>query len=379
MNVTKLNMSGLNMSRLNASLLNASGIGAMGCKGKATMEDKIMDSMVLWYDLAKQGATNESMAADPRLIDHSGNGHHATCYNFAWVGMSGIGGNKSYITYSNAFLQEGGIATTTGTTIHVMRIPDAQNLSAVEYRGGLGSGETLKPCFFKITGLTNGITLIGANGWDNIGIISQDGIYMMPELINPTSATIYPQLRFSNEHLSKDCDVTIQALGFYPHALVSDGVDDYAVVEGLPILTKEKGYTVITKRKHLLTKNNSCVCSNAANIGAFCYEIFQYIPSEDFPNGLCYYESWGKVSQTITKEKAINPELSVTYQTSDSYNGVMDLDKGSNKLGNDEMYVCCRDKNYNYICGIALYSLLLFDRDLTTEEIEWVKTNLITE
>ena len=64
----------------------------MGCKGKVTMEDRIMESMVLWYDIGKQGATNEGMAADPRIIDHSGNGHHATCYNFAWSGMSGIGG-----------------------------------------------------------------------------------------------------------------------------------------------------------------------------------------------------------------------------------------------------------------------------------------------
>ena len=36
----------------------------------------IRDSMVLWYDLKKQGATNESMAAYPRIVDHSGNGHN---------------------------------------------------------------------------------------------------------------------------------------------------------------------------------------------------------------------------------------------------------------------------------------------------------------
>lgn len=43
----------------------------------------IKDSMVLWYDIKKQGATNETMKANPKLIDLSGNGHDATCYNFA--------------------------------------------------------------------------------------------------------------------------------------------------------------------------------------------------------------------------------------------------------------------------------------------------------
>lgn len=51
--------------------------------------------MVLWYDIKRQGATNKSMTANPILKDLSGNGHDATCYNFAWSGKSGIG---SYAT-----------------------------------------------------------------------------------------------------------------------------------------------------------------------------------------------------------------------------------------------------------------------------------------
>ena len=52
----------------------------------------IKDAMVLWYDIKRQGATNESMAENPVLRDLSGNGYDATCYNFAWSKMSGIGG-----------------------------------------------------------------------------------------------------------------------------------------------------------------------------------------------------------------------------------------------------------------------------------------------
>ena len=64
---------------------------------------RIMDSMVLWYDLKRQGATNESMAANPVLEDLSGNGRHATCYNFAWTEDSGI----STVNYPNALVFDG--------------------------------------------------------------------------------------------------------------------------------------------------------------------------------------------------------------------------------------------------------------------------------
>ena len=56
----------------------------------AAMPEAIRQSMVLWYDLRRQGATNQSMAADPRLLDLSGNGHHATCQGFAWTEASGV-------------------------------------------------------------------------------------------------------------------------------------------------------------------------------------------------------------------------------------------------------------------------------------------------
>ena len=38
------------------------------------------------------GHTNEDMAEYPVLTDLTGNGHDISCNNFAWSGMSGIGG-----------------------------------------------------------------------------------------------------------------------------------------------------------------------------------------------------------------------------------------------------------------------------------------------
>lgn len=73
-----------------------------GCKLK-TMEERVEDSIILHYDVAKQGATNENMKSDPRLIDLSGNGYDAKLYNFAWTEDSGI----NTTTYPNSLMFDG--------------------------------------------------------------------------------------------------------------------------------------------------------------------------------------------------------------------------------------------------------------------------------
>lgn len=67
------------------------------------MEAAIMEALVLWYDPRRQGATNESMAADPHLVDLSGGGHDAKCQNFAWTEGSGI----SAEAYPGALVADG--------------------------------------------------------------------------------------------------------------------------------------------------------------------------------------------------------------------------------------------------------------------------------
>lgn len=54
------------------------------------MPDSIKEHMVLWYDIARQGATNESMAANPILRDFSGNNHNGECIGFDWTSNSGV-------------------------------------------------------------------------------------------------------------------------------------------------------------------------------------------------------------------------------------------------------------------------------------------------
>lgn len=72
----------------------------------------------------------------------------------------------------------------------------------------------------------------------------------------------------------------------YPGALVFDGVDDYGTCDNFPILTKEKGYTVVALRQWIEEKNSIvALVSNSKNWnqdGAF---VFEYNNLENnFPN-----------------------------------------------------------------------------------------------
>lgn len=55
------------------------------------LPDWFRKSLILWYSIPRQKATNGSLAASPLLVDFSGNGMDGTLYNFSFSGLSGIG------------------------------------------------------------------------------------------------------------------------------------------------------------------------------------------------------------------------------------------------------------------------------------------------
>lgn len=149
----------------------------------------------------------------------------------------------------------------------------------------------------------------------------------------------------------------------YPNALVSDGVDDYGICENFPIMTKEEGYTVVAVRKWLshydTTNSIMCVASNCSNWFTDGSFVFEY-----------QYNALNTVSFGSVNVVSNYPEL-FSYQTSKSYNGmslsVRDF-SGTNTLVLFKLYATRPNTSH-----IALYDLLIYDRDLTEEEIGKLK------
>lgn len=151
----------------------------------------------------------------------------------------------------------------------------------------------------------------------------------------------------------------------YPGALVSDGVDDYGICENFPILTKEKGYTVVAVRKWLNEDKGYFISKAKYNTstGAFIMEGIR--PKDTYSFG---------------KGNGINNISDVfTYQSSTSNNG-KNITPG-NAIDNEGLVIFNSVLNIDVsrYSSIALYALEIYDRDLTDEEIESVKEAMIKE
>lgn len=151
----------------------------------------------------------------------------------------------------------------------------------------------------------------------------------------------------------------------YPGALVFDGVDDYGVCENFPILTKEKGYTVVALRQWI-TRGEGALglvsnVKNWLNNGAFLLE-YRNIQADHLNKPI----SFG----AIGSENDL-PHI-LTYQTSKSYNGVS-ITTG-NFEGTDVLHVGkLAPTNVGTFINAAIWELVFLDHDATEEELTKIK------
>lgn len=148
--------------------------------------------------------------------------------------------------------------------------------------------------------------------------------------------------------------------GSYEGTLVFDGVDDYGICTGLPILDD---YTVICRRVlENNTKNVVASKSVVAGNGAFIFE---------YGNNATYSFS------EYTFGLAVNLKDSVSYQTKNSYNGST-ITVGNADDTDTLTLGIIREKDSRLLEG-AIYYFALYNKSLTPEEIETEKERLNEE
>lgn len=287
------------------------------------------------------GLTNEQMAENPVWKDLTGNGHDLQMKNFAWKGMSGVGGygDENYQTFYKFTLDD---------YVFIASPPSVKHMNFTFRVTGLRPGNKLTLAFF---GTTN--TVYGT--WD------KDGIYTVDADIVEAGKPTY----FYNGYGATRGEFTIEILPLYPGALVFDGVDDYGVCENFPILTKEKGYTVVALRQYI-TRNKGPLglVSNVKNWlkdGAFLLE-YRNIQADHLNKPI----SFGAIGSEMDL-----PHI-LTYQTSKSYNGVS-ITTG-NFEGTDVLHVGkLAPTNVGTCINAAIWELVFLDHDATEEELTKIK------
>ncbi len=287
------------------------------------------------------GLTNEQMAENPVWKDLTGNGHDLQMKNFSWKGMSGVGGygDENHQTFYKFTLDD---------YVFIATPPGVKHMNFTFRVTGLQPGNKLTLAFF---GTTNTV----------YGTWNKDGIYTVDADIVEAGKPTY----FYNGYAATRGEFTIEILPLYPGALVFDGVDDYGVCENFPILTKEKGYTVVALRQWI-TRGERALglvsnVKNWLNNGAFLLE-YRNIQADHLNKPI----SFGAIGSEMDL-----PHI-LTYQTSKSYNGVS-ITTG-NFEGTDVLHVGkLAPTNVGTCINAAIWELVFLDHDATEEELTKIK------
>ena len=149
----------------------------------------------------------------------------------------------------------------------------------------------------------------------------------------------------------------------YPGALVFDGVDDYGVCENFPILTKEKGYTVVALRQWDQDFLNTTLTGGL--LSTRNYSTREGVAFEKIESSNKGY--WNLGAGGII-DFAKSP---FTWQTSKQYNNVGIL-KGDKNHGKPLCVGCGLSGGQQ--CGrFAIWELVFLDHDATEEELNKIK------
>lgn len=318
-------------------------------KGKKGNNDGFpsIPGMIARYSAS--GLTNEQMAANPVWVDKTGNGRDLQLKNFSWKGMSGVGGygDENHQTFYKFTLDD---------YVFIATPPGVKHMNFTFRVTGLQPGNKLTLAFF---GTTN--TVYGT--WD------KDGIYTVDADIVEAGKPTY----FYNGYSATRGEFTIEILPLYPGALVFDGVDDYGICENFPILTKEKGYTVVALRKWLTPENKTNSEVLVANLKEPRWEIEAWGAWGAFGCEIKYNNTNPKIVRTLSFGEMpvinVNENNVLLCQTSNNYNGV-DITSG-NDTGGPYLLICSRGGSL--FANAAIWELIILDHDATEEELTKIK------
>ena len=368
----KVNTIGLNSVRLNTIALNHIGEIRSGGGGSkpSPIPQWIREHVVFHYDVKKQGATNETLKESAYLQDLSGKGRRMKLNNFLFDMMSGVDG------YNNeAFNKSAGSS-------FEWELIDSRTIK------GKASQVFTDFGYYHIKDVTNNVMHIN---WHIDGIQEGNKVYLTQYTYNNFKI----ELHNGDNHVALDVsentdrpnyfyvsvisdqpystDITITQIPEYPGALVTDGVDDYGLVENLSSGVKMLFMTVNpienfnTFKNYYSQRRNIpgqpfCVYSTPVGI-AYNYSN---------PNGITYIDGVLNESIGCTKLWGLKHTITIVNDT------VNPTNSGQPAFFSGEEW------RKGYYSKIAFYNSIAFDSipteaDGFTEQelIDYVLTNII--
>lgn len=325
----------------------------------------------LYYNIKKQGITNENHAEfNDQLIDFVG-GHNIQLNNIGWEGESGInsypvvfGANKTWDKMASSNNTDF-IFELTGNSIHLTKANDNLALLFTYVYKDETVNEVSIPTFkLKVTGLKEGQNVVyNYVSEDNVSDITSIRITEDGEYVCPKSTIFVPAEILSNVWIgfkvnpeNIDLDITIEVLPTIEHALSLDGINDFGKVTGLPVL---KDYTVVADyeriRINIGSNGDAAVLSKAEsqNNGAFMFNTISN-------NG-------EKISYSFGGRNIINTDDTIRrvfYQSKYINNGQY-INIIPTFVDSDKLWLGTYRDNDTRFAKLALWSLMLFPYSLS--------------
>lgn len=325
----------------------------------------------LYYNIKKQGITNENHAEfNDQLIDFVG-GHNIQLNNIGWEGESGInsypvvfGANKTWDKMASSNNTDF-IFELTGNSIHLTKAND--NLALLftyVYKDGTVNEVSIPTFKLKVTGLKEGQNVVYNHvSEDNVSDIASIRITEDGEYVCPKSTIFVPAEILSNVWIgfkvnpeNIDLDITIEVLPTIEHALSLDGINDFGKVTGLPVL---KDYTVAADyertRINIGSNGDTAVLSKAESQsnGAFMFNTISN-------NG-------EKISYSFGGRNIINTDDTIRrvfYQSKYINNGQY-INIVPTFVDSDKLWLGTYRDNDTRFAKLALWSLILFPYSLS--------------
>lgn len=310
------------------------------------------------------GLTNEQMAANPVWVDKTGNGRDLQLKNFSWKRMSGVGG---YVQDFNDFRNN--------ATVDKIRIDEqgSNSIKVTILTTGIGNAIYIPKNIYQFN--KSYFIKISSEGYDEGDMAlsfyapSISTATIVTVSLNPNGITEIPAIK-EDDFLAVYINVsgkvgsfTVEQLPLYPGALVFDGVDDCGVCDNFPILTKEKGYTVVVLRQWDQDFLNTTLTGGL--LSTRNYSTGEGVAFEKIESSNKAY--WNLGAGGII-DFAKSP---FTWQTSKQYNNVGIL-KGDKNHGKPLCVGCGLSGGQQ--CGrFAIWELVFLDHDATEEELTKIK------
>lgn len=318
--------------------------------------------------------TNEILKANPYLQDHSGNNRPLKLNNFLFAAMSGVGGYD--IASTNILPDRANVTVTDNRIIHITK-----KLSTTDNMVNIVPANSNPTHKFKITGLSDGrqVSLVNRNG----GFYTFDNGEHEVTLTYPEGTTsLYNAIGVTGS--TGDMDVTIEFIPRYPNALVTDGVDDYGVVENFKSLQNYMMFFQCAIIRPATSKGMFSTTPIEGNIKGWM--LLQGNSANEVRFGNNVYKNFNvtsSIGDKISYVLSANNELMTCYVGEEKATVA-----GTYKQTGANMSLFLSDNNNKTRFGsMAFYKSILFDSVPTKENdgfteqdlIDYVLENLITK